>query len=336
MRWGILGTASITRRRFLPALRKSAKSVALAIGSRDLSRAQEFASEFDIARPYGSYDDLLADPDVEAVYIPLPNDLHFEWTIKAADAGKHVLCEKPMAVSGAEARRMVERCSERQVLLMEGFMYRLNPRTIRIKQMIEQGAIGEVKTVLAQFAFTIDPQNTRLNSSPGAGSLMDVGGYCINASRAMFGEEPLWTMASQQLHPEFGCDMSTTAMLGFAGDRTAIVSCGFENSFRSSLEVVGTLGLLKAEPFFTPPNEGISSFSIRANNETTIFESAAVDQFLVETDHFADCVRGRDSIALDPASDAVPNALVMDSIRLAAKSGCRVRIPAPGQREHAG
>ena len=328
VRWGTLGTASITRRRFLPALRKSNKSVAFAVASRDSAKAEEFAAEFYIPRHYGSYEELLADPDVEAVYVPLPNDLHAEWTMKAADAGKHVLCEKPMAVSRDEAVAMATRCRERNVLLMEGFMYRLNPRTIRIKEMVDRAVLGEVKTVIAQFGFTIDPQNTRLNSSKGAGSLMDVGSYCINVSRHMFGEQPLWAMASQQLHPEFGCDMSTTAVLGFSRDKTALVSCGFENSFRSSLEVVGTKGVLKAEPFFTPPNEGISSFSIRANNETQVVESPAVDQFLVETDHFADCVRGRSKIALDPYQDAIPNAAAIDSIRLSAESGQRVEIPA--------
>lgn len=329
VRWGILGSASITRRRFLPALHKSAKSVALAVASRDASRAQDFASEFNIPRPYGSYDDLLADPDVEVVYIPLPNELHAEWTIKAADAGKHILCEKPMAVSGEEAVRMAEHCKKRSVLLMEGFMYRLNPRTIKIKEVVKNGALGEIKTVIAQFGFTIDPQNTRLNSSRGAGSLMDVGCYCINISRHVFNEQPLWAMASQQIHPIHGCDTSTTAVLGFSGDRTALISCGFENSFRSSLEIIGTAGVLKAEPFFTPPNEGISSFSIRSNNETEVFESSAVDQFLVETDHIADCVRGRSQIRLDPDLDAVPNALTIDAIRLAAASGCRTELQAP-------
>lgn len=333
VRWGMLGTASITRRRFLPALRKSVKSVPVAVASRDAGRAKEFAREFDIPRAYGAYEELLADPDIEAVYIPLPNDLHAEWTLKAADAGKHILCEKPIAVSGEEAAHMADHCSKRNVLLMEGFMYRLNPRTIRIKEMVDAGVLGEVKAVVAEFGFTIDPNNTRLNSSAGAGSLMDVGGYCVNACRLVFGEEPEWTMAGQQLHPEFGCDMSTTAILGFSSDRTAIISCGFENSFRSSLEVVGANGVLRAEPFFTPPNEGVSSFTVRSNNETQVFETPAVDQFLVETDHFADCVRGRDTIALDPHTDAVPNALTIDSIRLSARSHRRIEIAAVPKQE---
>lgn len=329
VRWGILGTASITRRRFLPALHKSAKSESVAVASRDLARAQEFAREFDIHRQYGSYEELLRDPDVEAVYVPLPNDLHTEWTIKAADAGKHVLCEKPMAVSAQEAIEMADFCRDKGVLMMEGFMYRLNPRTIKIKKAVESGVLGEIKTVIAEFGFRIDSNNVRLNSLRGAGALMDVGCYCVNISRHVFGETPAWVMASQRLHPEFGCDMSTSAMLGFSGDRTALISCSFETNFRSSLEIIGDEGILKAEPFFTPPNEGISSYSVKIGNEVEVFETPAVDQFLVETDHFADCVRGRSTLELDPYTDAVPNALTIDAVRQAAESHCRVQISPP-------
>ena len=323
---GNFGTASITRRRFMPALHKSAKSEALAVASRDLARAQEFAREFDIRRPYGSYEELLRDPDVEAVYIPLPNELHAEWTLKAADAGKHVLCEKPMAVSAEQAIAMADRCKANGVLLMEGFMYRLNPRTIKIKQTVDSGVIGEVRTMVVEFAITIDPNNIRLNSSKGAGSLMDLGSYCINISRYIFGEAPAWVVASQRLHPQFGCDMSTSAMLGFSGERTALISCSFETNFRSSLEIVGSEGVVRAEPFVTPPNEGMSTYSVRIKNDTEIFETQGVDQLLVETDHFADCVRERSKIALDPYEDAVPNALTIDAVRRAAESHSRVEI----------
>lgn len=325
VRWGILGVASIARRRFMPALLKSSKSVAVAIGSRDSAKAQVFATEFDIARPYGSYQDVIDDPEVEVVYIPLPNDLHAEWTMKAADAGKHVLCEKPMALDGDEAKRMADHCRDRGVLLMEGFMYRLNPRTLKIKDIVESGALGEIRTVVAQFGFPIDPANAaRLNATRGAGSLMDVGCYCINISRCILGEKPDWTLASQRM--QHGYDMSTSAVLGFSGDRTAMISCSFETAFRSSLEIAGTEGVLRAEPFFTPPNEGKSSFSIRARNETEVFETDAVDQFLVETDHIADCVRGRATVALDPHTDAVPNALTIDSIRKSADSQRRTPV----------
>ena len=328
VRWGILGVASIVRRRFMPALLKSSKSQVIAIGSRDPEKAKVFASEFNIARPYGSYQEVIDDPEVEVVYVPLPNELHEEWTIKAADAGKHVLCEKPMALAGNEAIRMADHCRDRGVLLMEGFMYRLNPRTLKIKEIIESGALGEIRTVVAQFGFMIDPTNAvRLSATKGAGSLMDVGCYCINVSRYMFGEPPVWVLASQRIHPDYGCDMSTSAMLGFSGDRTAMISCSFETAFRSSLEIAGTEGLLRAEPFFTPPNEGKTSFLIRAHNETQLIEMDSVDQFLVETDHIADCVRGLAQVALDPHKDAVPNALTIDSIRLAAESQCRTQVP---------
>jgi xylose dehydrogenase (NAD/NADP) len=328
VKWGILGVASIARRRFMPALLKSSKSQAVAIGSRDLAKAQEFVSEFDIARPYGSYQEVIDDPEVEVVYIPLPNELHAEWTMKAADAGKHVLCEKPMALDGDEALRVANHCRDRGVLLMEGFMYRLNPRTRKIKELVESGALGEIRTVVAQFGFTIDTSKAiRLNATRGAGSLMDVGCYCINVSRCMLGEDPDWVLASQRM--QNGYDMSTSAILGFSGDRTAMIGCSFETAFRSSLEIAGTEGVLRAEPFFTPTNEGKSSFSIRARNETEVFETDAVDQFLVETDHIADCVRGLAEVALDPHKDAVPNALTIDAIRLAAGSQCRTPVQPP-------
>lgn len=327
VRWGILGVASIARRRFMPAIRKSEKSEAVAIGSRDPARAQEFAAEFDIAHPCGSYQEVLDDPLVEVVYIPLPNEMHAEWTMRAADAGKHILCEKPMAVDGEEARRMADHCRARGVILMEGFMYRLNPRTLKIKELIQSGALGELRTVIAQFGFTIDPSNTtRLNSSKGAGSLMDVGGYCINASRYMLGEDPSHVLASQRLHREFGGDMGTSAVLEFSGGKTALISCSFETAFRSSIEIVGTEGVLRAEPFFTPPNEGMSSFTVRTRDETRVFETGAVDQFLVETDHIADCVRGSSVLLLDPHKDAVPNAMTIEAIRQSAQNRCRTPV----------
>jgi len=332
VKWGILGVASIVRRRFMPALLKSSKYVALAMGSRDLAKAQEFAAEFNVARPYGSYQEVIDDPEVEVVYIPLPNELHAEWTLKAAHGGKHILCEKPMALDAQQARRMADCCKDKGVLLMEGFMYRLNPRTLKIKEIIESGMLGEVRTVVTQFGFAMDPANaTRLSSGKGAGSLMDVGCYCVNISRHVFGETPSWVLASQRIHPDLGCDMSTSATLGFSGERTAMVSCSFETAFRSSLEVVGTEAVLRADPFFTPPNEGKVSFAVRMRNETEVFETDAVDQFLVETDHIADCVRGRTRVLLDPHDDAVPNAMTIEAIRLAARSQRRTLVSPPRQ-----
>lgn len=328
VRWGILGTASITRRRFLPALAKSEKSRAVAIGSRELARAQEFAREFDIPRPYGSYQEVLDDPEIECIYIPLPNHMHAEWTMRAADAGKHVLCEKPMAVDAVEATEMVAHCARRRVILMEGFMYRLNPRTKMIREVIDSGLIGDVRAVVAQFAFNIGSRaNSRLIPGKGAGSLMDVGCYCINFCRFAMDAEPEWVMAHQRLDDEVGCDMTTSALLGFSGGRTALVNCSFETAFRSSIDVAGAAGVLRAERFFTPPETGRIGFVVETHDgQVRTFETDAVNQFLVETDHFADCVRGRTSVFLDPAADAVGNARAIEAVRESAGTLCRVEI----------
>jgi len=328
VRWGIIGTASIARRRFMPALLKSDKSEAVAIGSRDPGKAQVFASEFNIAEHYGSYQEVLNDPNVEAVYIPLPNQMHSEWTIKAANAGKHILCEKPMALCAGQAQEMADHCASKGVLLMEAFMYRLNPRTLKVKEVIENGMLGEVRTMIAQFGFTINPQDyTRLNNTPGAGALMDTGCYCINISRYLFGEEPVAVIAQQRKHEEFDCDISTSAILEFSGGRTSLISSSFETGFRSAIDVAGSEAVLRVNRFFTPQNEGVIGFTVETRNmQTHLFETDAVDQFLVETDCFADCIREGREIPLDPHKDAVSNARVIDAIRHSAESRCRVEV----------
>lgn len=317
LKWGVLGTASITRRRFMPAMLKSRNAEVVALGSRDIDRARAFAGEFGIPRAYGSYEDVLKDPEVEAVYIPLPNHMHAEWTMRAADAGKHVLCEKPMAVDGQEAFQVASHCRERGVTLMEGFMYRLNPRTQKVKEVVVSGMIGEIRTAIVQFGFTINREgNTRLIPGKGAGSLMDVGCYCINFSRYIFGEEPAWVLASQRVDPDIGCDMSTSAVLGFSGDRTALISCSFETYFRSAIEVVGTQGILRAARFFTPPEQGKIGFTVTTDNDQVHeFEFDAVNQFLLEIEHFSECVLEGKPVILDPLVDAVGNGRVIDAVR---------------------
>lgn len=328
VRYGILGTASIARRRFMPALQKSATSEAVAVASRNYDRARQFAEELGIPRAYGGYDELLADPEVEVVYIPLPNHLHAEWTMKAADAGKHVLCEKPMAVDAREAQQIADHCRDRGVLLMEGFMYRHNPRTRLIREMIECGEIGEVRSVIAEFSFMVDgPTNVRLIPGKGAGSLMDVGCYCVNVSRFLFGEEPLEVIAHQHLEPGIKADMTTSAVLVFKDDRTALINCSFETDFRSAIKIAGTRGILSADKFFAPPTEGKISFTIeRRGREAQIHQLDAVDQFLMETDHFSECVRTGKQPLLDPHTDAVANARVIDAIRQSAAKGCSIRV----------
>ena len=280
-----------------------------------------------IDRYYDSYSKVLEDPNVEAVYIPLPNHLHAEWVMKAADAGKHILCEKPMALNADEAMRIADYCKDRGVILMEGFMYRLNPRTLKIREIIDNGMLGDICTIIAQFRFTINPNDTaRLNMTKGAGALMDTGCYCINISRYLMGTEPAAVSASQRFHPGFGCDTSTSAILEFSESRTALISSSFETVYRNSLEVAGTKGTLRVERFFSPPTEGKLEFTVETANKLETFETDAVDQFLVEIDAFADCIRGSRSVPLDPYNDAIPNAMVIDAIRHSAESRRRLEM----------
>lgn len=332
VKWGVLGTASITRRRFMPAMHMSRNATAVALASRELSRAQEFAARFDIPKSYGSYHELLADPEVEAVYVPLPNHLHGEWTVKAAQAGKHVLCEKPMAVDGDEARRMADACRDNGVLLMEGFMYRLNPRTLAIRKAIDDGLVGQARSVVIEFTFMLGTRDTyrddsRMIPGKGAGSLMDVGCYCVDFARYVFGEEPRSAVAIQDIDETTGGDLSTSAVLDFGGGRTALIACSFQTSYRNNISVAGDQAVLRADKFFTPMEEGKTRFTIQPSyGDGQTFEFDAVNQFLLEIEHFSDCVLGKSSVLLDPYDDAVGNARVIDAIRESARTGTRVRV----------
>src|SRR3954447_13087611 len=184
VRWGVLSTANIGRRAVLPAIQRSRNGELVAVASRDADKARAFAADLGIPRAYASYEQLLADPEIEAVYIPLPNSMHREWTIKAAQAGKHILCEKPLGLNAAECAEMDAAARQNGVLLMEAFMYRFHPQTERVIQLIRQGAIGHPRLIHAAFTFRLsNPANIRLQSDLGGGSLMDVGCYCVNVSR---------------------------------------------------------------------------------------------------------------------------------------------------------
>src|SRR5688500_11487316 len=206
LRWGIVSTARIARERFVPGVRAASEGEVVAIASRDAGRAQAVATELRIPRAYATYEALLADPEVDAVYIGLPNGLHAEWTVRAAEAGKHVLCEKPAARRAADAQRMVEACGRAGVVLMEAFMYRLHPQHARVLELVRQGAIGDPVFVRASFCFAMSAErraagDVRLQAGLEGGALMDVGCYALNAARYIFGAEPLAVSAQQRLDP---------------------------------------------------------------------------------------------------------------------------------------
>lgn len=253
--WGVLGTGTVARQAILPALEQSAQGQVLALASADQQRATELAARFGVPRAYGSYAALVEDTEIEAVYIALPNHLHHEWTVRALAAGKHVLCEKPLALAVAEVDAMAAAAQAAGKLLMEALMYRFHPRVARVRELLASGEIGEVEAVQATFCFTLaDQNNYRLHLEQGGGALLDVGGYCVSAVHSLMGAEPLIVQATARYGPTgpVGIDESSSALLAFPEGRTAQITCSFRAAEEQRVTVIGTQGVLEIPyPAFT-------------------------------------------------------------------------------------
>jgi xylose dehydrogenase (NAD/NADP) len=323
LRWGILGCARIARRRLMPGIRASATGTLHAVASRDPATARALAEEFGVPRACGSYQELLDDPEVDAVYIPLPNELHRPWVLAAADAGKPILCEKPLALDAREAAVMVEHCRSRGVLLMEAFMWRHQPRTRELRALVARGAIGALRLIRASFSFPIAPDNWRLDPSRGGGALWDIGCYGVSTARLFAGSEP----AAVRAVAHFGqsaVDMSLGAVLEFPGGVLAAVDCSFEQPYVCRYELVGTEGVLEVPSAYLPPAHGkpmarlrtIGTGSDSDPDPIQTLEFEPVDQYAAMVDAFASSLAaGR---LLDPAEDGLAQMTVLDQIRRAA------------------
>jgi predicted dehydrogenase len=330
LRWGVLSTAKIGREKVIPAIRKAERCEVVAIGSRDLDRARAVAQEHGIPNVHGSYDALLADPDVDAVYIPLPNHLHAEWTIAAARAGKHVLCEKPIGMSVAEAEEMVRVCADEGVLLMEAFMYRLHPSWVAVREIVSSGRIGELRAVQSWFSyFNDDPTNIRNIREAGGGALMDIGCYSVNLSRMLFGAEPDRIQASVTRDPASGVDVLTSALLGF-GDAISTFTCSTRVEPDQRVHVYGTEGRISVGiPFNIPPDRP-TEISVTAGGEPPVAPDTRVetfppaDPYSVQANAFADAVLDGAPVPLPP-EDAIANMRVIDAIFAAAERPSRER-----------
>ena len=311
LRWGVLGVAGIALKAVIPAIQRSANGRLLAIASRTRERAAESAGRLGIPRAYGSYEAMLADPEVEAVYIPLPNSMHREWTLRCAEAGKHVLCEKPLALTAANAEEMIAACRRHGVVLMEAFMYRFHPRTLRVAELAAQGALGEIRLVRASFTFRVrSPDNIRLNPDLGGGSLYDVGCYGVNVSRMLLGE-PTTAFAFGRIGAG-GVDEVLGAVLRFEGDRVAVVDCGLTLSRREEVEVVGDGGRLVVPTAFLP---GVADAELHmfVDQERKVLTVPGVDQYQVMVEQFAEVARG-DAPLLLPPEDAVANLRAIEAL----------------------
>ena len=287
LRWGLLSTAKINAALFKP-LAKSKRNTLFAVGSRSEESAQAYAAEHGIPRAHGSYEALLADPQVDVIYNSLPNHLHAEWTIKALEAGKHVLCEKPFALTLAEVDAMTEAAQRTGKALAEAFMYRTHPQTLKVKEIIDSGKIGKVLLVKGGFTFTFNrPGNYRLDPAFGGGALWDVGCYPISYARSMLGLEPL-EVFGWQATGESGIDESFSGQMRFPGDVHAQFDCGFRGPFRAFIEIVGEQGTLEIPSPFHAGKK--SEILLIRDGKTKTIEIKGQHQYLGEVEDMADAI----------------------------------------------
>jgi len=323
-RWGVLSTAKIGRQKVIPGIQAAPNCEVVAIAGRDGAHARAVADDLGIATAHGSYEDLLDDPEVEALYIPLPNHLHAEWTIRAAEAGKHVLCEKPLALSSADAQRMVDACADAGVVFMEAFMYRLHPTWQTVVDMVQGGRIGELVTVQSWFSyFNDDPTNIRNIADYGGGALMDVGCYSVNLSRLLFDGEPTDVSATVTRDPASGVDIVTSGILEFETG-AATFTCSTRCEPDQRVHVYGTEGRISIDIPFNIPPDLATSVSVTAGGsppvapDTEIFTFEPADQYAIEAERFAAAVVGETEVPTRP-SDGVANMRVVERLFAAAR-----------------
>ncbi|HEX7016054.1 MAG TPA: Gfo/Idh/MocA family oxidoreductase [Cyclobacteriaceae bacterium] len=318
LRWGILSTAKIGLNKVIPAIQQSKLGVVTALSSRSIDRAREAAQKAGIPKAYGTYEELLSDPDVDAVYNPLPNHLHVPWSLKALEAGKHVLCEKPIGMNAAEAEQLRDAAQRYPNLrIMEAFMYRLHPQWVKAKELVESGSIGKLQTIHSFFCYNNpDPANIRNVADIGGGGLMDIGCYCISLSRFIFAAEPTRVLGAIEFDPAFGTDILTSGMLDFENG-TATFTCATQLHPYQRVNIFGDAGRIEIEiPFNAPPDKPTRLWlHDRMGTDTITFDLC--DQYTIEADAFARAVLENTAVPTS-LDDAVWNMKVIDAIRKSA------------------
>ena len=324
VRWGVLSTANIGVKKVLPAMQQGRFSTVAAIASRDLAKARATAKALGIPTAYGSYEELLADPDIDAIYNPLPNHLHVPLTIQAAEAGKHVLCEKPIAMSRAEAETLMAVRERTGVLIGEAFMIRSHPQWLRTKALIDEGRIGTLRSVAAHFSYhNVDPTNIRNKPETGGGALYDIGCYCIQAARYGFGAEPMRVCGLIDRDPQLGTDRLTSALLDFPAGQ-AIFTCSTQLVPYQRVHFFGTKGRIEIEiPFNAPPDRPTRLFLSNgdlfgADIVTETFPT--VDQYTLQGDDFSRAILEGTPLPVS-LEEGIANMAVIDAIFSSAQSG---------------
>ena len=318
--WGIVSTADINRQ-VIPGAHASEKVELVAVASRDQARADAYAREWEIPRAYGSYEAMLADPDIEAVYISLPNTLHAEWSIKALEAGKHVLCEKPFTRHPEEVAAAFDTADRTGRLLTEAFMYRHNPQTKRLAELVAEGAIGELRLVRSAFSYSLyDFDNIRLQTGVEGGALMDVGCYNVSGSR-LLGGEPTRVWGEAWYGPS-GTDWVFTGTMRFPGEVIATFDCGTAMTGRDELEAIGSEGSLFLDDPWHCANPAIE---LRREDGVERIEIAREDSYQLELENLSDAIRGEAPLLLG-REDALGQARVLEALHASATSGAPVSL----------
>ncbi len=314
LNWGILGTATIATEKVIPAMQKGNSAQITAIASRDLKKAQHVAQEFHIPRAWGSYKDLILDSEISAVYIPLPNNLHVEWAIKALEAGKHVLCEKPISMTVSEAERLLE-ASHRfpDLKIMEAFMYRFHPQWQMVKEMIQEGKIGELCSINSFFSFFDDDPASIVNKAElGGGSLLDIGCYSLSLSRFLFEAEPERIFGYMEYDPRFKIDRLTSGVLIFEAG-TSTFTCATQLSEYQQVTIFGTSGIIRMDtPFIVEPNQP-ARIKIQTDSEIREIILNPCDQYTLQGDAFSEAVLNNTPVPI-PLEDAVRNMRVLEAL----------------------
>jgi predicted dehydrogenase len=321
VRWGVLSTAKIGVAKVIPAMQAGEHCEIVAISSRDPEKAQAAAEQLGIPNAYGSYEELLAAPEVDAVYNPLPNHLHVPWSIKALEAGKHVLCEKPIAMTAAEAQELVDAAQAHPHLkVMEAFMYRHHPQWQLARQLVADGKIGELRTIQSFFSYyNVDPHNIRNIADIGGGGLMDIGCYCISYSRFIFGSEPQRVLGSVEFDPQLKTDRLASGVLDF-GHGTATFTCSTQLTSYQRVNIFGTKGRVEIEIPVNAPTDRPCKMWHQQGSEIEEIVLDICDQYTIQGDLFSLAVLN-DTAVPTPLDDAVANMRVLEAIVRSGESG---------------
>lgn len=314
VKWGVLSTADIGLKKVIPALQASAFCEVVAIASRNLDKAEKAAALLAIPKFYGSYEELLADAEVDAVYIPIPNHLHVPYTIKALNAGKHVLCEKPIGMTAQEAQQLLEITQQKPNLkVMEAFMYRFHPQWLLVKKLLAEGAIGQLKSIHSVFSFfNDDPNNIRNHKNMGGGGVMDIGCYCISLPRWIFEQEPQSVVAFIDNDPVFNVDRLVNGILKFEAG-SASFTCSMQMAPNQRAHLQGTLGQIEIELPFSPPHNQPARVWLHNQNGSQLFLSEIANQYILQADLFAQAILNQTDVPTS-LTDGVNNMTVIDAI----------------------